>query len=162
MARIGDENTKGQSTNGPAVGAQMSDKRQNLKPTEQSLSCSAAVLKSQFWREGILKFVFSDARSDCSSDYAAKVADLVKQEGHEFDSFVLEVSVPSTIMESEQSVQSCKALFAFMFGFWFISVLGLRKLYLKGKYNGECWVQSEKISVKDALNLVLDPLKASF
>ncbi|KAF8090934.1 hypothetical protein N665_0461s0020 [Sinapis alba] len=94
---------------------------------------------------GILQFVFSDAkqtmvRSDCSSDYAARVTDLVKEEGHEFDSFGLEVSVPSTIMENESAVL----------------------LYLKGKYNSEGWLQSEKISVKDALKvLVLDSLKAS-
>ncbi|CAG7869493.1 unnamed protein product [Brassica rapa] len=36
------------------------------------------------------------------------------------------------------------------------------RLYLKGKYNSESWLQSEKISVKDALKvLVLDPLKVS-
>ncbi|KAG2303392.1 hypothetical protein Bca4012_062156 [Brassica carinata] len=95
---------------------------------------------------GVLQFVFSDARqtmvrSDCGSDYAARITDLVKQEGHEFDSFGLEVSVPSTVMENESSVL----------------------LYLKGKYNSEGWVQSEKIiSVKDALKvLVLESLKAS-
>lgn len=33
--------------------------------------------------------------------------------------------------------------------------------YLKGKYSYEGWLQSEKISVKDALKvLVLDPLRA--
>lgn len=58
---------------------------------------------------GVLQFVFSDARqtmvrSDCGSDYAARITDLVKQEGHEFDSFGLEVSVPSTVMENESSV----------------------------------------------------------
>ncbi|RID58137.1 hypothetical protein BRARA_F01453 [Brassica rapa] len=94
---------------------------------------------------GVLQFVFSDAkqtllRSECGSDYAARVTDLVKQEGHEFDSFGLEVSVPATIAENERAVL----------------------LYLKGKYNSESWLQSEKISVKDALKvLVLDPLKVS-
>lgn len=35
-------------------------------------------------------------------------------------------------------------------------------LYLKGKYSDEAWLQSEKVSVKDALKvLVLDPLRAS-
>ncbi|KAJ4916254.1 Pseudouridine synthase family protein [Raphanus sativus] len=94
---------------------------------------------------GVLQFVFSDAkqtlaRSECGSDYAARVTELVKREGHEFDSFGLEVSVPSTVVENERAVL----------------------LYLKGKYETEGWVQSEKISVKDALKvLVLDPLKAS-
>ncbi|CAF1927173.1 hypothetical protein HID58_065403 [Brassica napus] len=94
---------------------------------------------------GVLQLVFSDAkqtlvRSECGSDYAARIMDLVKEEGHEFDSFALEVSVPSTIVENDRAV-----LF-----------------YLKGKYKSEGWVQSEKISVKDALKvLVLDPLKAS-
>ncbi|KAF3611330.1 hypothetical protein DY000_02045978 [Brassica cretica] len=94
---------------------------------------------------GVLQLVFSDAkqtlvRSECGSDYAARITDLVKEEGHEFDSFAFEVSVPSTIVENERAV-----LF-----------------YLKGKYNSEGWVQSDKISVKDALKvLVLDPLKAS-
>ncbi|ESQ34758.1 hypothetical protein EUTSA_v10007426mg [Eutrema salsugineum] len=92
---------------------------------------------------GILQFVFSDAKqtlvkSDCSSDYVARITDLVKQDGHEFDSFGLEVSVPSTITENERAVLS----------------------YLKGKYSNEAWLQSEKNSVKDALKvLVLDPLK---
>ncbi|KAH0922002.1 hypothetical protein HID58_022020 [Brassica napus] len=94
---------------------------------------------------GVLQFVFSDAkqtlvRSECGSDYAARVTDLVKEEGHEFDSFGLEVYVPATILENERAVL----------------------LYLKGKYNSESWLQSEKISVKDALKvLVLDPLKVS-
>ncbi|KAG7597709.1 Pseudouridine synthase catalytic domain superfamily [Arabidopsis suecica] len=94
---------------------------------------------------GILQFVFSDAKkelvkSDSSSDYVARITDLVKQDRHEFDSFGLEVSVPSTIMENERAVLS----------------------YLKGKYSTEGWLQRDKISVKDALKvLLLDQLKAS-
>ncbi|KAF8113702.1 hypothetical protein N665_0046s0051 [Sinapis alba] len=95
---------------------------------------------------GVLQLVFSDAKqtlvkSDCSSsDYVARITELVKQEGHEFDSFGLEVSLPSLISENERAVL----------------------LYLKGKYSNEAWLLSEKISVKDALKvLVLDPLKAS-
>lgn len=46
--------------------------------------------------------------------------------------------------------------------FFFFVCLYLCRLYLKGKYNSESWLQSEKISVKDALKvLVLDPLKVS-
>ncbi|VVA91980.1 unnamed protein product [Arabis nemorensis] len=92
---------------------------------------------------GILQFVFSDAKqtlvkSDCGNGYAAKITELVKQDGHEVDSFGLEVSVPSIITENEREVLS----------------------YLKGKYSTEGWLQREKISVKDALKvLVLDPLK---
>ncbi|CAF2162829.1 unnamed protein product, partial [Brassica napus] len=96
---------------------------------------------------GVLQFVFYDAKqtlvkmkSDCGSDHAAWITDLVKQQGHEFDSFGLEVSLPSTISENERAVL----------------------LYLKGKYSNEAWLQSEKVSVKDALKvLVLDPLRAS-
>ncbi|CAH8385473.1 unnamed protein product [Eruca vesicaria subsp. sativa] len=89
---------------------------------------------------GILQLVFSDGKqTDCVSDYAAKVAELVKQEGHEFDSFGLEVSVPSILVDNERAVL----------------------LYLKGKYKSEGWVEGEKISVKDALKvLLLDPLQA--
>lgn len=58
---------------------------------------------------GILQFVFSDAKqalvkSDCSNDYAARITDLVRQDGHDFGSFGLEVSVPSTITENERAV----------------------------------------------------------
>ncbi|CAA7020128.1 unnamed protein product [Microthlaspi erraticum] len=94
---------------------------------------------------GVLQFVFSDAKqtlvkSDSSSDYASRITELVNQDGHEFDSFGLEVSVPSTITDNERAVLS----------------------YLKAKYSTEAWLQSEKTSVKDALKaLVLDPLKAS-
>ncbi|CAH2036727.1 unnamed protein product [Thlaspi arvense] len=94
---------------------------------------------------GVLQFVFSDAKetvvkSDSSSDYAARITDLVKQDGHVFDSFALEVSVPSTVTENERAVLS----------------------HLKVKYSTEAWLQSEKTSVKDALKvLVLDPLRAS-
>nr|VDC98003.1 unnamed protein product [Brassica rapa] len=96
---------------------------------------------------GVLQFVFYDAKqtlvkmkSDCGSDHAAWITDLVKQQGHEFDSFGLEVSLPSTISENERAVL----------------------LYLKGKYSDEAWLLSEKVSVKDALKvLVLDPLRAS-
>ncbi|CAE5958040.1 unnamed protein product [Arabidopsis arenosa] len=94
---------------------------------------------------GILQFVFSDVKkelvkSDSSSDYVARITDLVKQDRHEFDSFGLEVSVPSTIMENERALLS----------------------YLKGKYSTEVWLQRDKISVKDALKvLLLDQLKAS-
>ncbi|KAG2321108.1 hypothetical protein Bca52824_014321 [Brassica carinata] len=61
---------------------------------------------------GVLQFVFSDAKrtlvkSDCSSDYAAWITDLVKQEGHEFDSFGLELSLPSTISEEGCFESSC-------------------------------------------------------
>ncbi|KAF2557082.1 hypothetical protein F2Q68_00013734, partial [Brassica cretica] len=105
-------------------------------------AAEAAMETRRLWKDLL---VFSDAkqtlvRSECGSDYAARITDLVKEEGHEFDSFAFEVSVPSTIVENERAV-----LF-----------------YLKGKYNSEGWVQSDKISVKDALKvLVLDPLKAS-
>ncbi|XP_013595373.1 PREDICTED: putative tRNA pseudouridine synthase Pus10 isoform X2 [Brassica oleracea var. oleracea] len=90
---------------------------------------------------GVLQFVFSDAKQTLvKSDHVAWITDLVKQQGHEFDSFVLEVSLPSTISENERAVL----------------------LYLKGKYSDEAWLQSEKVSVKDALKvLVLDPLRAS-
>lgn len=58
---------------------------------------------------GVLQFVFSDAKqtlvkSDSSSDYAARITELVKQDGHAFDSFGLEVSVPSTITDNERAV----------------------------------------------------------
>lgn len=58
---------------------------------------------------GILQFVFSDAKqklvkTDSSSDYVARITDLVKQDRHEFDSFGLEVSVPSIITENERAV----------------------------------------------------------
>ncbi|CAN6908956.1 unnamed protein product [Brassica oleracea] len=45
---------------------------------------------------------------------------------------------------------------------YFVVVIIKSWLYLKGKYSDEAWLQSEKVSVKDALKvLVLDPLRAS-
>ncbi|CAN7050672.1 unnamed protein product [Brassica rapa subsp. trilocularis] len=114
---------------------------------------------------GILQFVFSDdkqtlvkMKSDCGSGHAAWITDLVKQQGHEFDSFGLEVSLPSTISENERAYISFFFLFCLNVD---VSTIGVG-LYLKGKYSDEAWLQSEKVSVKDALKvLVLDPLRAS-
>lgn len=40
--------------------------------------------------------------------------------------------------------------------------LPLCRLYLKGNYNNEAWLQSENVSIKDVLKvLFLDPLRAS-
>ncbi|KAJ0087298.1 hypothetical protein Patl1_09452 [Pistacia atlantica] len=77
-----------------------------------------------------------------AKDLAVTISDLVKKEGHQIDSFSLEVSIPPIILENENMV-------------W---------LYVKKKYGSELWFQeksiSERISVKDALKFALsDPLQ---
>ncbi|XP_010539815.1 PREDICTED: putative tRNA pseudouridine synthase Pus10 [Tarenaya hassleriana] len=94
---------------------------------------------------GVLQFIYSDdkqtvVKMESNSDFATRIAEFVKQSHHEFDSFGLEVSVPSVITENESAVMS----------------------YLKGKYESEVWLDTERTSVKDALkNLILDLLKNS-
>ncbi|CAF2162896.1 unnamed protein product [Brassica napus] len=116
---------------------------------------------------GVLQFVFYDAKqtlvkmkSDCGSDHAAWITDLVKQQGHEFDSFGLEVSLPSTISENE------RAVFIYLFFFFFglnVDVCTIGVGYtLKESIATKLGCRVKKVSVKDALKvLVLDPLRAS-
>ncbi|KAI4317004.1 hypothetical protein L6164_024918 [Bauhinia variegata] len=91
---------------------------------------------------GILQFRFNDDRAmlvekNSSHDLAVLIADTVKQEGHQIDSFSLEVSIPPDILENDCSVWS----------------------YVKIKYGDEPWFQEKlhlgSISVKDALKLSL-------
>ncbi|PSS19835.1 TRNA pseudouridine synthase [Actinidia chinensis var. chinensis] len=96
---------------------------------------------------GILQFTYHDGKemlmkSDCANEFALLIAKVVKQEGHQIDSFSLEVSIPSRVMENEQAV-------------W---------LYMKRKYNSELWfpeqLHSEFISAKDVLKLsITNPLE---
>ncbi|KAF7829510.1 putative tRNA pseudouridine synthase Pus10 isoform X1 [Senna tora] len=60
---------------------------------------------------GILQFKFFDERKtlvkrDTPDDMAVRIADIVKEEGHQIDSFSLEVSIPSIILENECSIQN--------------------------------------------------------
>ncbi|KAI3464747.1 hypothetical protein Pfo_021410 [Paulownia fortunei] len=96
---------------------------------------------------GILQFLYCDdkgmlVKKDCASDFAAVIEDVVKQEGHQIDSFSLEVSVPQSVVENEQAVWS----------------------YIKEKYSSESWFlekfPSESIATKDFLKLsVTKPLE---
>lgn len=94
------------------------------------------VLCSLCW--GILQFTYCDdkssvVRTDSAYDFASKIVELLKQEGHQIDGFSLEVSIPPVIQENELSV--C--------------------LYMKKKYESETWFQRNSLSdcdsVKDAL-----------
>ncbi|KAL3505454.1 hypothetical protein ACH5RR_035295 [Cinchona calisaya] len=97
---------------------------------------------------GILEFVYHDGekgtsvKRDCVNEFAETIAEVVKNERHQVDSFSLEVSLPPVVMENEQLV----------------------RLYMKKKYGSEDWFLaksvSECISVKDALKLsIADPLE---
>lgn len=96
---------------------------------------------------GVLQFTYFDdkkmlVKKDSADELAVSIANLVKKEGHEFDNFSLEVSIPPVIAENEHVVL----------------------LYMKKKYGSELWFQekflSERISAKDALKLSLcNPLE---
>ncbi|KAL6522096.1 hypothetical protein OROMI_031973 [Orobanche minor] len=89
---------------------------------------------------GILQFVYNDdkgmlVKKNHASGFAAAIGDVVKKEGHQCDSFSLEVSVPPIVVENEQAVWS----------------------YAKKKYGSLPWFReknpSESIAVKDFLKL---------
>ncbi|KAL3840157.1 hypothetical protein ACJIZ3_024748 [Penstemon smallii] len=119
----------------------------------KDLSNSASV--SQFKEEfnvcsvclGILQFVYNVdkgilVKRGCASDFAAAIGDVIKQEGHQIDSFSLELSLPPTVAENEQAIWS----------------------YMRRKYCSESWYQekfpSESIATKDFLKLsVTNPLE---
>ncbi|KAL8459209.1 hypothetical protein ACS0TY_036618 [Phlomoides rotata] len=96
---------------------------------------------------GILQFMYNDdkgmlVKKNHACDFAAGIRDAVKQEGHQFDSFSLEVSLPLTVVEDEQAIWS----------------------YITKKYSSESWFTekfpSVSITVKDFLKLsVTNPLK---
>ncbi|GFS36016.1 pseudouridine synthase family protein [Actinidia rufa] len=104
-------------------------------------------LEGDMMDNGILQFAYHDGKemlmkSDCANEFALLIAKVVKQEGHQIDSFSLEVSIPSRVMENEQAV-------------W---------LYMKRKYDSELWfpeqLRSECISAKDVLKLsITNPLE---
>lgn len=59
---------------------------------------------------GILQFMYNDdkgmlEKKNHACDFAAEIRDAVKQEGHQFDSFTLEVSLPLIVVENEQAVR---------------------------------------------------------
>ncbi|RZC66849.1 hypothetical protein C5167_010548 [Papaver somniferum] len=91
---------------------------------------------------GILQFGFSKekqnlVKSELINNVSEEIAKFIKQEGHEIDSFSLEVSIPPIILANERSV-------------W---------LYLKKKYGSERWFEekfhAEHVTVKDAFKLAI-------
>lgn len=58
---------------------------------------------------GVLQFTYFDdqktlVKKNSAAELATSIANLVKKEGHEFDDFSLEVSIPPVIPENEQRV----------------------------------------------------------
>ncbi|KAJ8538155.1 hypothetical protein K7X08_014695 [Anisodus acutangulus] len=96
---------------------------------------------------GILQFLYNDDtgtlfKKYSADDFALVIAELVKQQYQQIDSFSLEVSLPSAVTENDQAV-------------W---------LYMKNKYHRELWFQEKAdyqfISTKDILKLlVINPLQ---
>ncbi|PIA32892.1 hypothetical protein AQUCO_04300078v1 [Aquilegia coerulea] len=87
---------------------------------------------------GVLQFSYSEGKDvlvkrDNVSEFALAVAETVKNEGYEIDSFSLEISVPPIILANEHAI-------------W---------LYMKRKYGSELWFQDKlqngHISLKEAL-----------
>ncbi|XP_028765156.1 putative tRNA pseudouridine synthase Pus10 isoform X2 [Neltuma alba] len=96
---------------------------------------------------GILQFRFSrDTRpllkKNTPDAMAVLIADTVRKDGHQIDSFSLEVSVPPVILENENGIQS----------------------YMRTKYGAEPWFQEKlhfgRVSTKDALKFsIVYPLE---
>ncbi|XP_054796167.1 uncharacterized protein LOC129301630 isoform X2 [Prosopis cineraria] len=96
---------------------------------------------------GILQFRFSsDTRTllkkDTPDAMAVLIADMVREDGHQIDSFSLEVSIPPVIRENESAIQS----------------------YIRTKYGAERWFQEKLhfgcVSTKDALKFsIVYPLE---
>ncbi|KAK4429458.1 tRNA pseudouridine synthase Pus10 [Sesamum alatum] len=96
---------------------------------------------------GILQFLYNDdngtlVKKDSAGDFAGAMEEVVKQEGHQIDSFSLQVSLPQDVVEKEQAV-------------W---------LYIKEKYSSESWFLEkfppEGFATKDFLKLsVTNPLE---
>lgn len=56
-----------------------------------------------------MQFTYCDdkdlmVKKESGSDLAVSIADIVKKEGHQVDSFSLEVSIPPVILANERSV----------------------------------------------------------
>ncbi|XP_058090742.1 uncharacterized protein LOC131237105 isoform X2 [Magnolia sinica] len=112
----------------------------SLQESESEPVCSICL--------GILQFSHAHDQGNCVpcetrapiNAFAASIAELVKKEGHQIDSFSLEVSIPPVILEKEGTI----------------------RLYMKNKYGSEDWFQekllTENISVKDALKLSITNL----
>ncbi|GLT99915.1 hypothetical protein SLE2022_173190 [Rubroshorea leprosula] len=116
---------------------------------EESTSPEAEV-ESEFCSVclGILQFKWRDdketlVKKESANDMTELIAEIVKQEGHQIDSFSLEVSVPQGILDNESAILSD----------------------MKRKYGSELWFRekplSEPISVKDALKFaIVKPLES--
>ncbi|GLT31318.1 hypothetical protein SLA2020_060610 [Shorea laevis] len=123
---------------------------------EESTSPEAEV-ESEFCSVclGILQFKWrvdkeTIVKKESANDMIESIAELVKQEGHQIDSFSLEVSVPQAILENESAI--CKSS---------LPVFG----DMKRKDGSELWFQekslSEPISVKDVLKFsIVKPLES--
>ncbi|MED6184084.1 hypothetical protein PIB30_044006 [Stylosanthes scabra] len=97
---------------------------------------------------GILQFRFYDDKEkrifqkDTAYDVALLIADMVRQDGYQFDSFSLEVSIPPLILQNEASLWS----------------------YMQSKYGSEPWfrekIHTGCVSIKDALKFsLINPLE---
>ncbi|CAA0813370.1 Pseudouridine synthase family protein [Striga hermonthica] len=92
---------------------------------------------------GILQFVYNNddkvlVKKNNANEFVAAIADVVKREGHQVDSFSLEVSLPSAVVDNDLAVWS----------------------YIKEKYGSQPWFQ-EKIPPESIVVTVKDFLKLS-
>ncbi|KAH9693646.1 tRNA pseudouridine(55) synthase [Citrus sinensis] len=117
---------------------EQADLHQNISSVEPNI-CRSCL--------GILQFTYCGDKervveNESACDFAVAIAELVKKEGHQIDSFSLEVSMPPTILENENKLS----------------------LYVKRKYRSEAWFKDRSISecssTKDALKFALtNPLE---
>ncbi|KAG8632262.1 hypothetical protein MANES_18G007801v8 [Manihot esculenta] len=90
---------------------------------------------------GILQFIYYDAKGlmvkkGTAISLALSISEQIKKEGHQLDSFSLEVSIPTVIQENEHIVH----------------------LYMKRKYRSELWFEerfSKCISTKEVLKFAM-------
>ncbi|OIT39489.1 PREDICTED: putative tRNA pseudouridine synthase Pus10 isoform X2 [Nicotiana attenuata] len=123
----------------PQKDGELSNKQLHQEPLKETNFCTICL--------GILQFLYNDdngtlLKKDSANDFALVIAELLKQQHHQIDSFSLEVSVPSALAETDQAV----------------------RLYMKNRYHHELWFQEKAecqfISTKDILkSLVINPLQ---
>lgn len=96
-----DENVNGDGDGSCASGCLVSSATLPNPETECEI-CSICL--------GVLQFIYADDKEDVvkkhsAHDMAAFIAESVKKEGHQFESFSFEISVPSVILENEEAIR---------------------------------------------------------
>lgn len=92
----------GDTADQPQKDGELSNKQLHQEPLKETNFCKICL--------GILQFLYNDdngtlLKKDSANDFALVIAELLKQQHHQIDSFSLEVSVPSALAETDQAVR---------------------------------------------------------